>query len=478
MNDTQALSSEADEALDAGGAMKPAFVRAVIDAVDRGDQDAVKHLLLPLHAADLADLLEMVGAVERRAIVAALGEDFDSEILSEIDEALRGELVAALGSKAVAEAVEADASVFGEGIGDAAVGPTAEVLERLPEETQREVLDQISEADRADVVDALAYPDYSAGRLMHRDYVALPPDLTIGEAVKRVVDMDDAQCPDDFDVVFVIDAEERPLGVIPVSRLLRAPRNTHLLDAMDQDFEAVPATMDQKDFAYLFEHYHLTTAPVTDTQGRMIGVLGARSVVEVLQDEHQAQVLALGGVSDDEGLKLPVVRTTWLRFSWLFVNLMTAILASFVIGMFEASLEKIVALAILMPIVASMGGNAGTQTLTVAVRALATKDLNATNFFRIFGKELLVGWLNGLAFAAIIGLATAFWFRDGELGAVIAGAMVINLLAAAASGILVPYWMNRAGIDPAVSAAVFVTTVTDVVGFMAFLGLATIVLLR
>ncbi|HAH10874.1 MAG TPA: magnesium transporter [Alphaproteobacteria bacterium] len=467
MNDTQALSSEADEALDAGGAMKPAFVRAVIDAVDRGDQDAVKHLLLPLHAADLADLLEMVGAVERRAIVAALGEDFDSEILSEIDEALRGELVAALGSKAVAEAVE-----------ELETADAAYVLEDLPEETQREVLDQISEADRADVVDALAYPDYSAGRLMHRDYVALPPDLTIGEAVKRVVDMDDAQCPDDFDVVFVIDAEERPLGVIPVSRLLRAPRNTHLLDAMDQDFEAVPATMDQKDFAYLFEHYHLTTAPVTDTQGRMIGVLGARSVVEVLQDEHQAQVLALGGVSDDEGLKLPVVRTTWLRFSWLFVNLMTAILASFVIGMFEASLEKIVALAILMPIVASMGGNAGTQTLTVAVRALATKDLNATNFFRIFGKELLVGWLNGLAFAAIIGLATAFWFRDGELGAVIAGAMVINLLAAAASGILVPYWMNRAGIDPAVSAAVFVTTVTDVVGFMAFLGLATIVLLR
>lgn len=236
--------------------------------------------------------------------------------------------------------------------------------------------------------------------------------------------------------------------------------------------------MDQKEFAYIFEHYHIAAAPVIDTQGRMVGVLSSRGVVEVLQDEHQSEVLALGGVSDDEGIAAPVVKTTWLRFSWLFVNLLTAILASLVIGMFEASLEKIVALAILMPIVASMGGNAGTQTLTVAVRALATKDLTAANFFRVFGKELLMGWLNGVAFAIIMGLVTWGWFRDPMLGLIIGGAMIINLLAAAAAGLLVPYSLNRAGIDPAVSSAVFVTTVTDVVGFLAFLGLATWVLMH
>jgi magnesium transporter len=456
-----------EEALDDELTLKPGFVRAVVDAVDRGDAHAIRALLEPLHAADMADLFGMIAQMERRALVAALGQDFDPEILTEIDEELRSELVATLGPQKVAEAVtelDTEDAVY--------------VLEDLTEEQQREVLDQVPEADRAEVVDALAYPDYSAGRLMHREYIALAPDLTVGEALKAIMDLPEADCPDDFEAIFVTDERDVPIGMIPVSRLLRSPRNANLADVMVTDFETISASMDQKEFAYIFEHYHLAAAPVTDTQGRMVGILSSRGVVEVLQDEHQAEVLALGGVSDDEGITAPVIKTTWLRFSWLFVNLLTAILASLVIGMFEASLEKIVALAILMPIVASMGGNAGTQTLTVAVRALATKDLSAANFMRVFGKELLMGWLNGLAFAFIMGLVTWLWFRDPYLGAVIASAMVINLMAAAAAGLLVPYSLSRAGIDPAVSSAVFVTTVTDVVGFVAFLGLATWVLLH
>jgi magnesium transporter len=447
--------------------LKPGFVRAVVDAVDRGDADALRAMVEPMHAADLADLIGLIAPLERRALIAALGADFDPEILSEVDEELRAELVATLGPKKIAEAVQ-----------ELDTEDAVYVLEDLSEEQQREVLDQVPEADRAEVVDALAYPDYSAGRLMHREYIALAPDLTVGEAMKAILDMADAECPEEFDAIFVVDERDVPVGVVALSRLLRAPRNANLADVMAAEFETIPATMDQKEFAYILEHYHLATAPVVDTQGRLVGVLLPRSVVDVIQDEHQSEVLALGGVSDGEGLSAPVVKTTWLRFSWLFVNLLTAILASLVIGFFEASLEKIVALAILMPIVASMGGNAGTQTLTVAVRALATKDLTGANLVRVFGKELLVGWLNGLAFALIMGLVTWVWFRDAGLGGVIAAAMVINLLAAAASGLLIPYAMSRAGIDPAVSSAVFVTTVTDVVGFLSFLGLATWVLMR
>ena len=462
-----AAPPQEDEALDEDGGLKPSFVRAVVDAVDRGDADAIRSLAEPLHAADMADLFGMVSPMERRAIVAALGSEFDPEVLSEIDEELRTELVEALGTKKIAEAVtelDTEDAVY--------------LLEDLPEDQQREVLDQVSEQDRAEVVDALAYPEYSAGRLMHREFIALAPDLTVGEALKAIMDLPEAECPDDFEAIYVADEREVPVGMIPVSRLLRSPRNANLADVMTAEFETIPAAMDQKEFAYIFEHYHLAAAPVTDTQGRMVGILSSRGMVEILQDEHQSEVLALGGVSDDEGIAGPVVKTTWLRFSWLFVNLLTAILASLVIGMFEGSIEKIVALAILMPIVASMGGNAGTQTLTVAVRALATKDLTAANFLRVFGKELLMGWLNGLAFAIIMGLVTWAWFRDPMLGAVIGGAMIINLLAAAAAWLLVPYGLHRAGIDPAVSSAVFVTTVTDVVGFVAFLGLATWVLLH
>jgi len=284
--------------------------------------------------------------------------------------------------------------------------------------------------------------------------------------------------PDDFSDIYVLDADRRPSGVVPLNRLLRASRETTLADIASTEMTMIPAATDRKAFAYLFEHYHLTSAPVTDADGRLVGVIGAGSVVEILQEMHQAEVLALGGVGEGESLSAPILKTTRLRFSWLFVNLLTAIMASIVIGLFEVSLSKIVALAVLMPIVASMGGNAGTQTLTVVVRALATKELTSANVRRVFNREVLIGLMNGLAFAFIAAAITYGWFRDWQLACVIALAMIINLLAAALAGILVPLTLSRTGVDPAVSSTVFVTTVTDVVGFFSFLGLATCVMLR
>lgn len=447
-----------------GDVVTPAFLRAVLEALEADDTAKVKILIDPLHAADLGALLGAMTGPDRRDLVKALGSDLDPEVLSELDEDLRNELVRILGVKTVAEAVK-----------ELDVEDAAYVLEDLEDAEKREVLAQVPIEDRAEVIDALLFPEESAGRLMHREFVALPGSLTVAEAVARTTAPD---APEEFHEIYLIDADGKPTGVVALSRLLRATPSAKLADIASPEMTIIPADTDQKAFTYLFEHYHLNAAPITDDHGRLVGVLSAGSVVEVLQDMHKAEVLALGGVTDEESFSAPVARTTYLRFSWLFVNLLTAIMASIVIGFFEKSLEKVVALAILMPIVASMGGNAGTQTLTVVVRALATKELNRTNLWRVVNRELLMGALNGGGFAVIAAGITYVWFKDWALAGVIAAAMIINLLAAALAGILVPVGLNRTGVDPAVSSPVFVTTVTDVIGFLSFLGLATWLLLR
>jgi magnesium transporter len=445
-------------------AVTPALVRAILDALENEARSKLVQLVEPLHAADFGQLLVALNPQQRRDLVTTLGPNLDPEVLSEVDEDLRDELLELLEPKALAEAVK-----------ELDVEDAAYVLDDLEDAEKREVLAQVPVEDRAQVVDALLFPDDSAGRLMHREFVAFDGEMTVEQALKHLAS---DEVPEDFQDVYVLDHDRRPSGVIPLSKLLRAPRNAQLEDVASSDMTLIPAATDRKTFAYLFEHYHLNSAPVTDVQGRLVGVLGAGSVVEILQEMHQAEVLALGGVGEGESMAAPILKTTRLRFSWLFVNLLTAILASLVIGFFEGSLSKIVALAVLMPIVASMGGNAGTQTLTVVVRALATKELTAANSWRVFNREVLIGLMNGLAFALIAAGITWAWFRDWQLAAVIALAMVINLLAAALAGILVPLTLNRTGVDPAVSSTVFVTTVTDVVGFFSFLGLATWVMLH
>ncbi|MCE9523312.1 MAG: magnesium transporter [Alphaproteobacteria bacterium] len=449
---------------DVRGVLTPIFLRQVLDALEDGGGASVKALVDPLHAADLAHLLGAMDAGDRRALVAALGTDFDPEVLSELDEDLRTEIVRLLGSKGIADAVK-----------ELDVEDAAYVLEDLEDNEKREVLAQVPVEDRAQVVDALLFPEASAGRLMHREFLALPGRLTVAEVFSKIAA---PEAPEDFQEIYVVDDEQRPVGFVALSRLLRATAGTTLSEIASTEMTVVPAVTDQKTFAYLFEHYHLNSAPVTDDFGRLVGLLSAGSVVEVLQEMHESEVLALGGVADEESLSAPILKTTRLRFSWLFVNLLTAILASIVIGFFENSLQRVVALAILMPIVASMGGNAGTQTLTIVVRALATKALNPANLWRVINRELLIGTANGIGFALIAAGVTWVWFKDPWLALVIGSAMTINMIAAAVAGILVPVGLERAGVDPAVSSPVFVTTVTDVVGFLSFLGLATWILLR
>jgi magnesium transporter len=449
---------------EAGDVVTPALLRAVHDVLDAENRGEVKKLLAPLHAADVGALLSAMTPADRRALVTTLGPDLDPEVLSELDEDLRTELARLLGTKTLAEAVR-----------ELDVEDAAYVLDDLADAEKREVLAQVPIEDRAEVIDALLFSEGTAGRLMHREFVALPGVLTVAEAMSRLTGHD---APDEFQEIYLIDADGRPTGFVSLSKLLRASADSRLSAIASSDMTLIPAVTDQRTFAYLFEHYHLNSAPVTDDQGRLVGSLSAGSVVEVLQDMHKAEVLALGGVADEDSLSAPIAKTTYLRFSWLFVNLLTAIMASLVIGFFERSLEKVVALAILMPIVASMGGNAGTQTLTVVVRALATKELNKANLWRVVNRELLIGTANGAGFALLAAGVTYVWFNDVALAGVIAAAMMINLLAAALAGILVPVGLERTGVDPAVSSPVFVTTVTDVIGFLSFLGLATWILLR
>ena len=437
----------------------PEFLDDILSALEQTDPQALQGLIEPLHPADLASLLNALDASTRRALVTALGADLDPEVLSEVDENVRVELVRTLGIKNVAEAVS-----------ELDVEDAAYVLDDLEDAEKREVLAQVPFEERVQVVDALLFPEESAGRVMHREFVAMQGHTTVAEALAR---LSGDETPEDFTEIYVVDGEERPVGIVPLNRLVRAAHGTALADIADREIRSIEASADHKTIAWLFEHYHLNTAPVISSDGHMVGILTADSVVEVLQDVHTAEVLALGGVTDEETLTASTVRTTWLRFSWLFVNLLTAIIASIAIGFFEASLEKIVSLAILMPIVASMGGNAGTQTLTVVVRALATKELNRANAIRVLKREMLIGTLNGLGFALLAAGITWIWFGNLPLAGVIAAAMLINLVAAAAAGILVPLGLSRTGVDPAVSSPVFVTTVTDVVGFVSFLGLAT-----
>ena len=445
-------------------ALTPSFVREVVDALDAGEADRARALVLPLHAADLADLIALVRSDERQPLVEALGPDLDPHVLSELDETTLDEVLEILSPKDIASAVaalETDNALY--------------LLENLPEETRAAILRALPSGHRLALESGLSYPEYTAGRLMRRQLVAVPPFWNVGQAIDYLREADDL--PAEFYEIFVVDPAHHPVGTVPLSRLMRNKRPIPIPDIMDSDITSIPADMDQEEVAYLFEQYNLVSAPVVDADGRLVGVITIDDVVDVIQEEASEDILRLGGVGE-ESISDPVLRVTRRRFWWLFVNLLTAILASAVISLFEDTLQKYVALAVLMPIVASQGGNAATQTLTVAVRALATNELNPANAARIILREVLVGGVNGLLFAVIVGIAGGFWAQSFGIGLVLAGAMLINLIAAGLAGILIPVALNRLDVDPAVASAPFVTTVTDVVGFFAFLGLATLLLFQ
>jgi magnesium transporter len=440
----------------------------IADAIAAEDIPRVKRILEPLHYADVADLLERLPDEDRGALVEIIRRDFNPEILHELDEKVRDDIIAKLGLENVAAAVrELDS--------DDAVN----IVEELPEDEQKRVLAAIPAEDRAAIRDALAYPEDSAGRLMQRELVEVPPDWTVGETIdfmRRTADDEYLNLPEVFYDIFVVDGEGRPIGAIPLSRLLRTRRQAPVTEIMETEMHIIPATMDQEEVAFLFRQRDLVSAPVVDEAGKLVGSVTVDDVVDVIQEEHEEDLLRLGGVKKDD-LYSATVDTTRSRFTWLLVNLATAFLASTVIGLFNATIEQMVALAVLMPIVASMGGNAGTQTLAVMVRALATKEVTSVNAARVVGKEVLVGSLNGSVFAIITGVIAWAWFGSATLGAVLGMAIIINLAVAGLAGATIPLLLARVGVDPAVGSGVFLTTVTDVVGFFAFLGLAAWLLL-
>lgn len=439
------------------------LVRAVAEALDKGDAAAARSLAVELHEADLADLLEHLDREERAQLIEILGAEFDLSVLTYLDASVREEMLEALEPQHIALSLS-----------DLDSDDAVDIIEDLDEEQQRRVLAALPRAERLVLEESLSFPEDSAGRIMQRELLAVPSNWTVGETIDYMRAARDL--PDDFYDLYIVDPKHQPIGYVPLSRAMRARRPVKLTDIMNEDLRTVPVAMDQEEVAYLFRQYGLVSAPVVDAAGRLVGVVTVDDVVHIIDEEAEEDLLKLAGVQETD-LYRAVLDTTKSRFSWLLVNLFTAVAGANVIALFEGTIERIVALAILMPIVASMGGNTGTQTLTVAVRALATRDLNRSNALRFIGKELLVGLANGSMFALLAGTTAWLWFGEPMIGVIIGVAMVINLMVAALAGALVPLGLEKLGVDPAVASSVLVTTLTDVVGFFAFLGLATLFLL-
>jgi magnesium transporter len=446
---------------DAWGALRPEFLEHIKSALTGQDAKQARGLTRDLHAADLADVMEVLPAGERIGLITLLGKSFDVEALAELDEGTRDSIVEELPPDVMAAAIkklDTDDAVY--------------LLEDLDRKQRSEILAKIPKEDRVTLNRALDYPEDTAGRLMQTEFVAVPAFWTVG----KVIDHTRATrgLPEHFVEIYVTDADFHLKGALPLSRIMRTARERDVVALMDTDQTVFKVTDTKEDVAYKFEQYNLVSAAVTDGSGRLVGTLMVDDVLDIIQEQAEDDMLRLGGVAASEELAGHVFTVTKSRFLWLFVNLLTAILASWVISWFDATIQQMVALAVLMPIVASMGGNAGTQTMTVAVRALATRQLGPFNAVRVVWRECAVGLINGFLFAIIMGLFTWWWFGFSVLGLIIGAAMIINLLAAALAGILLPLALDWFESDPAVSAAVFLTTVTDVTGFFSFLGLATL----
>jgi magnesium transporter len=446
---------------DEDGELRLEFVEKISAAIHAADVPFLREIVAELHEADLGDLIEALDPEERPRLVELTGADFDFSALNEVDDTVREEILEELEPETVAEGVrelESDDAV--------------ELLEGLDEEDQEEILEKLPHSERVALERSLLYPENSAGRRMQTEFIAVPPDWTVGQAIDYMRDTPDL--PDRFYEIYAVDGAQHWQGAISLDALLRARRPVPLADLIDEDRRRVSVMDDQEEVARLFGKYNLVAAPVVDTANRLVGVITIDDVVDVIEEEADEDLKALGGVTSDEELSDSVWTIAKGRFNWLLVNLATAFLASSVLGLFEGQLEKMVALAVLAPIVASQGGNAATQTMTVAVRALATRELGSSNAFRVVMREALVGMVNGLAFAIITGVAAVAWFKIPGLGVVIGLAMLCNLVAGALGGILIPMVLERVRVDPAVASGTFVTTVTDVVGFFSFLGIATL----
>ncbi|MGK2911052.1 MAG: magnesium transporter [Sphingobium sp.] len=454
------IAAEVESQHDEDDRLKPGFVTAVLDAVEDGNAEKARELVSPLHPADIADLLELTPSDRRADVAAALGDLVGAEVLSELNDYVRDDLIDVLRPEQVAEfARELDT--------DDAVA----IIEDMEAADQQAVLNAMDPEDRAAIESALSYPEESAGRLMQRDLVAVPEHMMVGQVIDYLRDHGDLTS--DFWEVFIVDPAHKPIGTCQLSWILTCPRNIPMADLMKREQTLIPVDMDQEEVALRFQKYALISAAVVDGSGRLVGMITVDDILHIVQEEAGEDILRLSGAGDGD-INQPILMAVRTRLSWLIVNLGTAILAASVVGFFQETISRYVVLAVLMPIVSGMGGNAGTQTMAVAVRALATNQLTSSNTRRNVLREFRIALANGAVLGTLIGIATSLIYSNVDLGIVIASAMLINNLVAGLAGILIPLTLDRLDIDPAVSSAVFVTTLTDIMGFFSFLGLATV----
>ena len=466
MPDTKEVAERKDDQADRLTSLyglTPKVESAIVKAVQSGAVHRLRALVAPLHPADQADLLERLPTSSATAMVRLLGDHLDAETLTYVDETTREAIIAAIGTDGLARQLR-----------DLSTDDAINIIEELEQDDLQDVLAALSAEDRVLVEEGLSFPEDSAGRLMQREIVTVPSFWTVGQTIDFL--RSGKSEIENFYLIFVIDPSRKPLGEIALSRLLCAQRPRRVSELMDTDFRSIPIDMDQEEVAVLFRRYGMVSAGVVDPHNRLVGVITNDDVIDVIDEEAEEDLLALAGVGD-ASLRSGLWETIQGRSSWLFINLLTAVMASAVIGVFDTTIKQLVALAILMPIVASMGGNAGTQTMTVAVRAIALRQLDAAATRQFVLRELIVATVNGLLFAALAAGLSYFWFGDQNIAILMAVAMMANLLVAGLSGTFVPVGLMRVGVDPAVASSVFVTTITDVVGFFVFLGLAALYLI-
>jgi magnesium transporter len=457
--DQQAIEPTSGSAMDEEDRLRPEFVDRVLDAVEAGDDEIARELVAPLHPADVADLIELAAKDEREGLVKALAGIVSPDVLAELNDYVREDLLEELEPQQVAD-------IAGQLETDDAVA----LIEDLDDEDQRAVLRAMEPDDRAAIEEALTFPEESAGRLMQRDLIAVPEHWKVGQVIDYLRSTEDL--PTDFWEIFVVSPDHHPVGTCKLSTVLRAPRVTSVNEVMQREQTLIPVDMDQEDVALRFQKYALVSAAVIDGSGRLVGMITVDDVVHIIQEEASEDALLLSGVGEGD-INEPVIESYRARVRWLAANLVTALVAATIIRQFTGSIEKLAILAALGPIVAGVGGNAGTQTLAVTVRAFATNQLTGSNRWRTVGRELRVAMLNGISIAALVGLGVALVLHSVPLGIVIGAAMLVNIVTAGLAGVLVPLTLERAGTDPAVASSIFLTMITDSMGYFAVLGLAT-----
>ena len=433
------------------------FIKVINEKIKKQDTDFLANSLKELLPADSADIIENLSPENRSKLIELEGFNIDPEIFVELNESIQTEIFLLL-------SVESIASLLKKLESDNAL----KILENLNQSKKETVLNRLPPKDRFLLEEGLSYPEDTAARIMQREFTAIPSNWSVGQTIDYLRENKDL--PDEFLEIFIVDSDFKPIGTVPSSKVLRTARETKMDSIMREMQVLIPVNMDQEEVGHTFENYNLTSAGVVDKNNKLVGMITSDDILTVVKEEAEEDVLRLAGVGDEE-ITDSILKKTKRRFNWLLLNLLTALLASWVISKFGATIEQMVALAFLMPIVASMGGNAGMQTLAVTVRAIATKELSSENFTKIVSKEFVIGILNGVIFAIITGIVVQVWFKEINLTIIIAASMILNMIVAGLFGILVPVSLKKFNIDPAIASSVFVTTITDVIGFLSFLGI-------